>query len=215
MSRVRANLAFLAASLVALVVAHNLDYLVTYGEDAPQALLRSGHGPEWSTAVAVVLGGAVCFVVLMARRFRGLRALASQLDATGTEPALDVDALRRTLAGHWLRITALTTVLFVVQENIEHLATGNTLPGLAVLGWVGDPHALIVIATVALAVSFTVVLYRFRRDVLIRRIESALRRLYHYAERLEPPTFVDIDRRPESIVGRRRAGRAPPILARP
>jgi hypothetical protein len=200
-------------SLVSLVVAHNLVFLVAHGASYGDALVQTGHGSAWETAVGVVVAAGFGLLIVAAWRLHRLGLLARDLGArTGRlEPATG----RRVtaLVWLWLRLTASTAVLFAIQENLEHQAAGAALPGLAVLGSTGYPDALVVIAAVALVVAFVGALIRWRRDLLVARIAAALRRVRGRPIRSPRPTSGDLAHR-WAIIGRGLAVRAPPGLAR-
>ena len=99
-----------------------------------------------------------------------------------------------------------------MQENAEHLLSGQGLPGLGVLGSTEYSDALLVIAGVALAVALVGSLIRWRREILIGRVRAAIRRLrFRRVTSLRRPQS-DHDARPGTILGRVRALRAPPLL---
>jgi hypothetical protein len=213
MTRLRRPIGFLAMTLVALVVAHDLVFLITYGARYEDALALSGHDGAWTAAVAVVLLAGVGLSLLAAWRLHRLGVLARTLVPTAARHDAIADGFGGRLVGLWWRLSATTTLLFVVQENVEHLRMGEAAPGLAVLGSGQYSDATLIILGVSLVVAFVGALFRWRRDVLIARIATALRRL-----RLRPGAVLGRpaptrDRRPESPVGRGRGVRAPPLPA--
>ena len=121
----------------------------------------------------------------------------------------------RSVAGRWarlgLRLTVLTAVAFVAQENAEHLAVGEALPGLSTLGSAQYPNAIWIIALVAFGVGLVGALFGWRFERLVARIRSA--RPARRAVAPAPRALFDVDRRPLSILGSGLAGRAPPADA--
>jgi hypothetical protein len=208
----RRLLAFLAMTLVALVVAHNLVFLLAYGAGYDEALAHSGHDAAWRTAVAVVIAAGFGLLALAIWRLHRLGLIARTV--APTEGRLDPGAsdFGRCLAGLWLRLTGATTLLFVVQENLEHQRAGEALPGLAVLGSTAYPDAILVIACVALAIALVGALLHWRRDLLVARIAGALRQARQRPAPVLRRPVADRDRRPGSIIGRGLALRAPPVL---
>jgi hypothetical protein len=199
-----------AMGLVSLVVAHDLVFLAGFGPSYGAALLRTGHSTAWSSAVITVLIGAVGCVLLAARQLRRLAAQAGASTAAG-----DYGPSMRTVAGRWvrlsLRLTALTAAAFVVQENAEHLASGEALPGLGTLGSVEYPNAIWIIALVAFAVGLVGALFGWRFERLVARIRAVRpARRPPAASRRAP---LDVDRRPLTLLGSGIAGRAPPAAA--
>jgi hypothetical protein len=207
----RRLLGFVAISIVSLVVAHNLVFLLAYGSGFDEALAHSGHDGAWGTAVIAVLSAALTLTVLAAWRLYRLGIVARSLSAGegGLRPA--PTGFARQLLRLWIRLTAATTVLFVIQENLEHGHIGESLPGLSVLGSTAYPNAALVIAAVALAVALVVALFRAKRDVLVDRILAARAR-WHRASRMAGRAAVWLERRHASLVVHQFAGRAPPRL---
>jgi uncharacterized membrane protein len=209
----RRYLGFPVMTLVALVVAHSLVFLLAYGSGYQEALAHSGHDGTWGLAVVIVLAAALGLVGLGTWRLYRLGVVARARAASegGLRPGPGGFAWR--LVGLWVRLAGATTLLFIIQENLEHQHVGEGLPGLAVLGSAQYPNAIFVIAAVALAVAFVVVLFRWRRDVLVARITDARER-WHGAPRTVPRRpVVWVERRHASIVLHRLSGRAPPQLA--
>jgi hypothetical protein len=209
----RRYLGFPAMTLVALVVAHSLVFLLAYGSGYQEALAHSGHDGTWGVAVVIVLAAALGLIGLGTWRLYRLGVVARARAASegGLRPGPGGFAWR--LVGLWVRLAGATTLLFIIQENLEHQHVGEGLPGLAVLGSAQYPNAIFVIAAVALAVAFVVVLFRWRRDVLVARITGARER-WHGAPRTVPRRpVVWVERRHASIVLHRLSGRAPPQLA--
>jgi hypothetical protein len=209
----RRYLGFPVMTLVALVVAHSLVFLLAYGSGYQEALAHSGHDGTWGLAVVIVLAAALGLVGLGTWRLYRLGVVARARAASegGLRPGPGGFAWR--LVGLWVRLAGATTLLFIIQENLEHQHVGEGLPGLAVLGSAQYPNAIFVIAAVALAVALVVVLFRWRRDVLVARITGARER-WHGAPRTVPRRpVVWVERRHASIVLHRLSGRAPPQLA--
>jgi hypothetical protein len=207
-----ARLARLATALVALVLAHNVVFLATYGRRYGEALLQSGHDATWTTAAAIVLGLGVALLSLGIWQLRRLSGQARSLGAVSGLPDPGLGAFAAHLGRLWLGLTGSTLVLFVAQENVEHLALGDPLPGIGVLARNGSPVAVTVIAAVALGVALVGALYRWRRDVLIARIAAGRGRWR--LQRAQPHRSQDTDRRPQPALGGGISGRAPPAASR-
>src|SRR5258706_8349015 len=209
----RRYLGFPAMTLVALVVAHSLVFLLAYGSGYEEALAHSGHDGTWGAAVVIVLAAALGLVGLGAWRLYRLGVVARARAASEGDLRPGPSGFARHLAGLWVRLAGATTMLFIVQENLEHQHVGEGLPGLAVLGSDQYPSGVFVIAAVALAVAFVVVLFRWRRDVLVGRITGARERWQGAPRTVRPRPVVWVERRHASIVLHRLSGRAPPQLA--
>jgi len=214
MASARRLLGFLAMTSVALVVAHDLVFLLAFGAGLDEALAHTGHDGTWGTAVAVVLAAAFGLLGIGALRLYRLGVVARSLTASegSLRPAPKVFA--RSLAGLWLRLAGATTLIFVVQENLEHQHAGLGPPGLSVLESAEYPHAAVVIVAIALAIAFVVSLFRWRRDVLVARIAAA-RAPWSRARTTirRRPSWVE--RRHASIVVHQFSGRAPPQFGAP
>jgi hypothetical protein len=210
MATLRRYLGFPAMTLVALVVAHSLVFLLAYGSGYEEALAHSGHDGTWGVAVVVVLAAAFGVIGLGTWRLYRLGVIARGRAASegGLRPG--PSGFARHLAGLWVRLGGATTLLFIVQENFEHQHVGEGLPGLAVLGSAPYPNAVFVLAAVALAVALVVVLFRWRRDVLVARIAGARERWHGAPRTVQRRPVVWVERRHASIVLNRLSGRAPP-----
>jgi hypothetical protein len=213
MASLRRLVGFVVLVLVALVVAHDVVFLLTYGAGYDEALARSGHDGSWAMAVVVVLAAGVGFFGLASWRLYRLGVVARVIVPAAGRGSLRTTGVGWRLVGLWLRLYAATTLLFVIQENLEHQRIGQALPGLSVLGSGEYSDAALVIAVVTIAVAVVGTLFRWRRDVLVARILSALQRRQRRLERVLPRPALTRDGRPESFVGRGLAVRAPPVPA--
>jgi hypothetical protein len=203
-----------ALALVVFALAHNIIFLATFGPSSREALTRTGHGVQWTAAIVLVGILALGLALAGAIRLAQLSRMAGDLD--GGAIRLERAAVRD-LAGHlastWPRILCLALAVFVCAENLEHIAVGLPAPGLSVLGS-GEYHApLAIFAAVAFAAAMVDALYRWRRDILVARIEAA-RAEWARIQRSSPrPETPWVDRRQAAIAGHRIASRAPPLSA--
>ncbi len=171
-SRVRALAAAATMVFVALVVAHNLIFVVEYGWGFKTALSRTGHTATWSLAVEIVLLAGFAGVLVAAWQLTRLSRRATELGLgrLGERPG-------RRFGIRWLvlsaRLLIVTVVLFTAQENLEHLRAGLALPGPSVLLPPGHPYALLVIAVVAIAVAFLGALFGWRFEALRAWLRAA------------------------------------------
>jgi hypothetical protein len=210
--RDRSRLAALA--VVAFVLAHDSVFLLTDGGSFGIALARTGHGNQWTGTVIVVAALALSLAIVGAVRLVGLQRLARELDAGDISVR---EGRVSDLAGHlfqaWLLILPVALVLFVVVENLEHLSVGLPAPGLSVLGSVQYHSVLFVFAVVSLLAALVDALYRWRRDILVARIEAARARLQRRPTSLVRYGLPWLDRLHASITSTRISGRAPPRRA--
>jgi hypothetical protein len=212
MARSIAWLTHAGLALVALVLAHNLVFLATYGPHYGEALVRTGHDDAWATAFAVGLCLGLALLVAGLWQLRRLAFLARSEGTGAGSPDPGPGAFAAHLGRLWLGLAPGTALLFVVQENVEHLAAGNELPGLGVLAHHGTPFAATVIGAVTLGVALVCALYRWRRDILVARITGSRGPWRHAAAVLPRPPLVV---RVASLALRGSiAGRAPPLGSR-
>ena len=134
MASLRRLVGFSVLVLVALVVAHDLVFLLTYGAGYDDALARSGHDGSWTTAVVVVLAAGIGFFGVATWQLCRLGVLAHRFVPVADPRGPNLSGFGRRLVGLWWRLFAATTLLFVIQENLEHQRIGEALPGLSVLG---------------------------------------------------------------------------------
>jgi hypothetical protein len=207
--RDRFRLAALVA--VAFVLAHDTVFLLTDGGSFGLALARTGHGDQWTGTVIVVAALALALAVAGAFRLVGLSRLARDLDAGSSSVR---EGHLCDLAGHliraWLLILPVALVLFVVVENLEHLSVGLPAPGLAVLGSYQYHSVLAVFGAVSFLAALVDALYRWRRDVLVARIEAARARLQRRPTAVVRYGLPWRDRSHASVTSHRISGRAPP-----
>ncbi len=213
MATLRHLLGFAGPTLVALVVAHNLVFLLAFGSGYQEALAHSGHDGAWGTAVAIVFPATIGLLCLGTWRLYRLGVIARTRsdNESGLQPGLK--GFVRRLIALWASLTGATTVLFVLQENLEHQRVGQALPGFGVLESAAYPHAAFVIAAVTLAVAVVVVLFRWRRDLLVAKVTAARVRWQAAPKAAQRRTHAWVERRHASIVAHLVSGRAPPQLS--
>jgi len=199
-------------ALASLVLAHNLIFIAGYGSRFGAALAHTGHDHGWTVAALTSIGLAVSMLAIALRRLQQLRRTARGAGAMRlpTEPGLRAFASR--WLAWWIALTLVTALLFVLQENLEQAHIRTALPGLAVLASDAYPNAIAIILAVALGISLVAALLGWRSAVLIARIE-ALRPTARSGAAQSLPGSDPLDRRQGSILGRRLAGRAPPLAA--
>ena len=199
-----------ATAMTALVLAHNLIFLAGYGAQVGDVMARTGHDHGWTIAVVGSLLLGLALLIGAMWRLHQLRQLARSIGATHAPFEPDRGAFVRRFLWCWLALSVAVTALFAMQENLELASVGQPQPGIGVLASAAYPHAVLIIAAVAMAVSFVAVLLGWRIDRVIARIRAvhgfprvsvgvALRPIEWIAPRLS------------SILGSRLASRAPPI----
>jgi len=210
--RLRSGIYAAAAALAALVLAHNFIFLAHYWSGFGRALTSTGHGQAWVTAAIVSLALGAALVVGAAWRRRALQGQAGNLGLSRLPSEPDRRAMAQRWLIWWAALLVVTVVLFVLEENVELASLGQRLPGIGVLLSDQYPNAVVIISLVALAVSLVAALFGWKIEALIARIHA--QRAIHATPAGSMSGSSDpVERRPNSILGRRLAGRAPPVLA--
>ena len=201
--------------LVALVLAHQLVYLARYGSLYGEALVHSGHGDAWNAAVLTSLLLAAGLVGLGLARLHRLGVRARGTSARSGR--LGGQLPRRALLGAFLRLAPrvgiVQLLLLSTQENIEHAAIGQPMPGAGILFSPQYAGGAWIAIAVALVVSLIAALFAWRRDVLLARLRAARAALPRAGAAAPRRTGVVASHPVESILGRQSALRAPPALA--
>ena len=209
--RRRDVLALALLVLAALVLGHDLTYLVTYGPDYQTALLRTGHGDTWTIAVITISALSALLALLAGWRLSTLAGQARRRWA-GTGPTANgrLADLVREYIGLWGLILVSAALLFVLNENVERAVHNLPTTGLAVLaGSTGDLVPLLVLTAVSGVVAAVAALYRWRRDVLVARLHNPGATWARATSTPLPRPWPSLSR-PITLVSRRIAGRAPP-----
>jgi hypothetical protein len=197
-------------ALAVLVVGHNLVFLLTYGSDSGVALAQTGHGSRWDETMRLVLGAegllATAATLRLAYLYRLVRLLRPGL-VTGGLSARDYI---RALLPLWIGLFATSTMLFILQENLERWSAGLNLPGLGVLGSASDVGPISVFALVSLFVAAVAALFRWGVTSLEARVAAARTPVRSAASSPQRRFALDPRRPATSILGRNLAGRAPP-----
>ena len=210
--RVRARIPGLlidaALSAVALVIVHNLAFLLAYGSAAGAVLARTGHDVRWTEAVVLML--AVGATMLVAASLRVV-SLVRSIHAPGAGATVGYPgrAALRAFTAEALGIATASGLLFLLQENLEHMSSGQALPGLGVLWSPEYPVTLPLLAIVAAALSALATLFRLRIAALERLLARAHTHPVRPVRRQRRGSLVDQPPR-RSLLGRGFALRAPP-----
>jgi hypothetical protein len=197
-------------ALAVLVVGHNLVFLLTYGPGSGVALIRTGHGSRWDETVRVVLSAESLLAATATLRLAYLCRLVRRLSPGFVGGGLSARGYIRALLPLWAGLFASSTLLFVLQENLEHWNAGLGLPGFSVLGSAAYVGPIPVFALVSLLVAAVTALFRWGVRSLEAQIVAG--RTLNVPPASSPRRHFgpDPDRRATSILGRNLAGRAPP-----
>lgn len=195
--------------LAALALSHHLIYFLAHG-DGPayaRAMNAAGHDRYWATFLVAVGVSAGAIVAISVHQLRRLSRLADVTRNGG----LRVDdgglcVLLRMIANTWLRVAAGTIVAYLLQENLETLSVGISMPGLGVIS--GElAFSLPVIALVALLVATVQAIAKWRRNLLLARLRVTVPR---YRAGTLPRHPLGLKRRPRRVFGPTHGERAPP-----
>ena len=217
------RLQFWAFALLGLVIGHDAVFIAEYGPSSARALAATGHG-YWYTfaALALLLAGIPIVAGLL-----GLARLRARIVLVRRRrPASRAERDRRDPAPAYLdeflglapRLFAVIVIGFLVQENLEHVAAGHGLHGLAVLVWPHHPLALPVLFGVSILLGLAAAWIRWRGAVLERRLAAAragVERLAPAGAARAASRWRDVAARVAHgwLIARRLAGRAPPVPA--
>ena len=202
--------------LFALFVAHDAIYVAQFGVGGgfADAMTESGHDAYWTPASLLIgIGAAVSFlaaIAVLARLERGARAIVAPV-APGASYAGEIALI-------WRRLFPTVALLYLVQENLEHLAVTGQPAGLNPLFGAGSSYALPVLAITTLVLALVGAVIRWRIRTLALRIAVARRRPYsRITVSSRPAGWVDIAAEVAHrwTVDRLDAGRAPPRILPP
>jgi hypothetical protein len=203
-----------ALQVVALVLAHDLVFLVRFGSRYGEALVHSGHGETWPAAVGTILVIATALVLAGVVRLVQLGILV-RAATSSTRGALDLRQLLRL----WLRIASrialMSVVLLTVQENLERSSIGGSMPGPGILLSPEYPFALWIAIAVGLLVGLVAALFEWRRRALIERLRAAHAALPRYTPSAQQRPRSAPARPVVSVLGRLSGLRAPPVRSAP
>jgi len=204
----RAAVSFWALAGVALLVSHDAVFAIQagLGQSLTDALRDAGHD-YWGVASALISAIGILAALRASARVVALRRRARDL---GVAPVAIRRSRRMLRAWGWLFL--IVTAGFLIQENLEHLATHGHLIGAGALAGPEYPLALPVIAAVTLAAGIVGGLIGGAESALLDAIATALAGLGRRPFRsMRRPAGVSVPR--ASVLARRGASRAPPGLA--
>ena len=215
-------LAALALQVVALVLAHDLVFLVRFGSRYGEALVHSGHGETWSAAMGTILAIATTLLLAGVVRLAQLGILVRAAAGSGagsragsragaSTGSLDLRQLLRLWLRVAPRIALVSVVLLTVQENLERSSIGGWMPAPGILLSPEYPFALSITIAVGLLVGLVAALFEWRRRALIERLRGVRLALPRHGSAAEPRPR-SVPRRPVvSVLGRQSGLRAPPV----
>jgi hypothetical protein len=175
-------------ALVGVFIGHTLEYLRVWG---PAGVVASMTNPVHAYMLPVAGVLVLLSAVFAFRLARAWQALNERLDRAvsgvhriwrGRNDGVSVSMAPRSTPGTrllaiWLPLAASQIVLYLVQENVEAVASAQPAPGLgAITGihWAAPLVHLYVSLVLACAVRICQVLLH-RREVVVERVEALLR----------------------------------------
>ena len=212
----RGPIRFLVLVAMGVLVAHDTIYAAQFGLSSArdEALAAVAH-QYWAgfaamalLAAAVATAAAVAGLVRLSRALRGLPQVPTNAGVPG---------YARELLHLWPRLFFAVTLVFLLQENVEHVAAGRPLPGLWVLSAPHYPLAIPSLVAVTGLLAAAGAWFRWRRDVLVSRLSAAraaaVRRLVAGQAPAGRWTLVAALVAHSWILLRLDAGRAPPAIS--
>jgi hypothetical protein len=213
-------------ALVGLFIGHTLEYLRVWGAAGVVASLTNP-----VHAYMLPVGGVLALLsaVFAFRLSRAWRTLNDRLDSAAASlrriwrgrSEVTVEPRPRSTPGTrlvaiWLPLAAAQIALYLVQENVEAVASSHPAPGLAAITgihWAAPFVHLYVALLLACVVRICQVLLH-RREVIVERVEALLRsmvrRRHTVAPRIDRARTRSVS--PLERVGRHLWRRPPPLL---
>jgi hypothetical protein len=164
------RLRFVLLVAVGSLLAHDSIFAAQYGlgRARDDALAATAHS-YWPAFTALTLlvaavgaGWAVAGLARLSRLLRGFPAVAASPGGYGRE------VLRL-----WPRLFITVTLVFLVQENVEHVASGQAAPGLFALSAPGYPLAIPVLVVVCGLLAAVGGWLRRHHEILVLRLRAA------------------------------------------
>lgn len=207
---IRGRFATLVGSIVAaLILGHYALLLLAHGPSVASGGAQDGHEASPIPWFPIAAMATLALAILAIRHVRAIARLSES--PRRREPAsAHLTAYLGRIGRWWVRLLVGVTLLYLLQENIEYLRVGASLPGLDVLHLGEHGAALPLIALATLVVAAIVALADWCCCVLAERLAG--RRASTPGGRTQPAS----QRRASDVVlastihGRRSAGRSPP-----
>lgn len=208
-------LAAVSLQVVALVLAHELVFLARYGSRYGEALVHGGHGETWSGAVTTSALFAGLLGIVAVGRLAYLGLLVSRRGPAASTPGGTLEP--RLLAPIWLRtgvrLAVVGVLLLTVQENIERATAGAPAPGAGILLTPEYAGGLWITLAVGLAVGLVAALFEWRHRALLALLRARRSSQPRVASVVIRQPGVVVAHPASSLLGRRSALRAPPVVA--
>ncbi len=195
---------------VCAVAAHQATYVLGFrGGGFGRSMASGGHDGYWAPLASLILLAGMLLAFAALRQLRRLSARASHLDG-GSHPDRELRAFLWSTLRLWSRLGSATVIVYVVQENLEHVLVGLAPSGLDALA----AHGLlpiVVVAVTSLSVAVVAALVRWRCEALLARLVTYAARP---RRRVMPSARPSLSTRmPRATVPAARGSRAPPAVA--
>ena len=180
-------LRLLALLPISLLVGHEAVFGAQYGlgDAFAGAMTAGGHDGYWTAFSLVIAALTTTFVAREGLRAARLRWRLHQAGAGGRRDGTHArDDVRAPLPGRswsrelrsiWPGLFVTTAFAFAVQENLEHILSGETPHGLASLIGPEHPLAIPILALVTAVVAAAGAIIRWRVRILELRVAHAAR----------------------------------------
>lgn len=213
-------------ALVGLFIGHTLEYLRVWGTAGVVASMTNPVHAYMLPVGGVLVVLSAVFALRLARAWRGLNHRLDSAAAgmrsiwrgrsQGTVAPRPPSTPGTRLIAIWLPLAAAQIALYLVQENVEAVASSRPAPGLgAITGihWAAPLVHLYVALLLACAVRICQVLFR-RREMVVEHVEALLRAMVRRRHTVAPRIAQAFARSvsPLERVGRHLWRRPPPLL---
>jgi hypothetical protein len=213
-------------ALVGVFIGHTLEYLRVWGTAGVVASITNPVHAYMLPVGGLLLVLSAVFALRLARAWRSLNERLDSAAAglrrmwrgrsEAAAPATPRSTPGTRLIAIWLPLAAAQIALYLVQENVEAVASSRPAPGLgAITGihWAAPFVHLYVALLLACAVRICQVLFH-RREVVVERVEALLRAMARRRHSVAPRIVFALTRSvsPLERVGRHLWRRPPPLL---
>jgi hypothetical protein len=195
---------------VCAVAAHQATYLLGFGaEGYGEAVGAGGHDGYWAPLVVLVLLAGAGLAAVTIRELRRLTASAAHLQASW-HPGRELRSFAWGTGALWLRLVLATTIVYVIQENIERVLVGQTPSGIDALTVHGLLPVLVILVT-SLTVAIVAALARWHCEALLARLARRTQDTRRRRPQSLRPAMTT--RLPRHSTPAARGSRAPPVVA--
>jgi hypothetical protein len=170
--------------LAALFVTHDAIYLARFGVTGyGPAMGGGGHG-YWVPATMAIAAATLGVIYLGLLAYVRLHRAAGEPTFAMARPSY-LDEVARL----WRQLFPAVALLFLAQENLEHLAVDGHAAGITPLIGTGADGVLLVLAATTFVFAALGALVRWRIAILRARMAAATRRFARVAGRNAPRTW--------------------------